>query len=306
MTALSETMSEAISETAIATEREKAQGERPAARLLPTALADLERPRFLGSRPRRRSVSFGLRASVPALLLVAWWYGCASGRIGPSVLASPGDVVRALIDLARSGELTAFLAASLTRAAIGVSIGVSLGLLLGISAGLSAIGEEVVDPTMQALRAVPFLALAPLLISWFGIDELFKVVLIAFSSTFPMYAYSYLGVRNVDRKMVEAARGFGLHGWHLLVQVILPSTLPSLLMALRICLAISVVGLIAAEQVGTTKGIGYLVLLAKQYFRPDYMVLCLLLYATLGLVFDGLIRVLERVAMPWRRHSAVR
>jgi sulfonate transport system permease protein len=168
------------------------------------------------------------------------------------------------------------------------------------------VGEEIVDPTMQMLRAVPFLALVPLLISWFGIDETFKVVLIACASAFPMYAYSYLGVRNVDRKMVEGARGFGLHGWRLLVQVILPGTLPSLLMALRICLAISVVGLIAAEQVGTTKGIGYLVLLAKQYFRQDYMVLCILLYATLGLIFDTFIRLLERITMPWRRHSSIR
>jgi sulfonate transport system permease protein len=88
--------------------------------------------------------------------------------------------------------------------------------------------------------------------------------------------------------------------------VVLPAALPNLLMALRICLSISVVGLIAAEQVGTTKGIGYLVLLAKQYYRPDYMVLCIVLYAGLGLFFDGVIRVLERVMMPWRRHGTVR
>jgi len=300
MTALSET----ISDTALGANRE-ADDHAPA-RLVPASLSELERPRFLGTRPRRRSISIGLRASVPVVLLLAWWYGCTSGRIGPTILASPGDVLRALIELAQSGQLVEFLLASLGRAGTGVGIGVTVGLLLGISSGLTALGEEVVDPTMQALRAVPFLALVPLLISWFGIDEMFKIVLIACSSTFPMYAYSYLGVRNVDRKMVESARGFGLHGWRLLFQVILPSTLPSLLMALRICLAISVVGLIAAEQVGTTKGIGYLVLLAKQYFRQDYMVLCILLYATLGLIFDGFIRLLERVVMPWRRHSAVR
>jgi sulfonate transport system permease protein len=92
----------------------------------------------------------------------------------------------------------------------------------------------------------------------------------------------------------------------LLLQVVLPSALPNLLMALRICLAISVVGLIAAEQVGTTQGIGYLVLLAKQYYRQDYMVLCIVLYAVLGLFFDLFIRLLERYTMPWRRHSTVR
>jgi sulfonate transport system permease protein len=148
--------------------------------------------------------------------------------------------------------------------------------------------------------------LVPLLISWFGIDETFKIVLIAAASAFPMYAYTYLGVRSVDRKLLEAARGFGLQGLGLLGRVILPSALPHVLMALRICLAISVVGLIAAEQVGTTKGIGYLVLLAKQYYRPDYMVLCIVMYAAVGIVFDIGIRVLERYVMPWRRHSTVR
>jgi sulfonate transport system permease protein len=268
--------------------------------------AGLETPRFLGVRPRSRGLSLVVRATVPVILLAAWWLGSSSGWIPPTVLASPGDVLRALVELEESGQLREFLLASLGRAGAGVGLGVTAGLLLGVSAGLTAAGEDVIDPTMQMLRAVPFLALAPLLISWFGIDETFKIVLIGCASAFPMYAYSYLGVRNVDRKMVEAARGFGLHGWRLLAQVILPAALPSLLMALRICLAISVVGLIAAEQVGTTKGIGYLVLLAKQYFRPDYMLLCILLYATLGLLFDAFIRLVERTAMPWRRHTSIR
>lgn len=299
-----------LSESLASEEEPTFVDQRRSLRTLPVGMGlnqeDLERPRFLGSVVRPRGRSLALRASIPVVLLLAWWYATSSGRISPSVLASPAAVARAVVELYQSGDLRAFLLASLGRVGAGVGLGVSFGLILGISSGLTAIGEEIVDPTMQMLRAVPFLALAPLLISWFGIDETFKIVLIACASTFPMYAYSYLGVRNVDRKMVEAARSFGLRGWRLLAQVIIPSTLPSILMALRICLAISVVGLIAAEQVGTTKGIGYLVLLAKQYFRQDYMVLCIVFYATLGLLFDGLIRVLERITMPWRRHSSIR
>lgn len=268
--------------------------------------ATLETPRFLGTRARSRGATLALRATVPLALVAAWWLGSATGRIPSAVLASPADVLRALVELEQSGELRSFLLASLSRAGLGVTLGVGLGLLLGIGAGVAALGEELLDPTMQMLRAVPFLALVPLFISWFGIDETFKVMLIAAASTFPMYAYTYLGVRGVDRKLVEAARGFGLRGARLLVTVILPGALPNLLMALRICLAISVVGLIAAEQVGTTQGIGYLVLLAKQYYRPDYMVLCVVLYATLGLIFDALIRLLERTLMPWRRFSVLR
>jgi sulfonate transport system permease protein len=187
-----------------------------------------------------------------------------------------------------------------------VGLGVTVGLGLGLLVGLTALGEESLDPTMQMLRAVPFLALGPLFIAWFGIDELSKVVLIASSSAFPMYGYTFLAVRNVDRKMLEAARGFGLHGWRLVTEVIVPTALPAILMALRICLAISGIALIAAEGVNATEGIGYLVLLAKQYARTDYILLCIVLYAVLGLLFDGFVRLLERAMMPWRRHSVVR
>jgi sulfonate transport system permease protein len=270
------------------------------------ASSELESPRFLGVKARPRALSLAIRVSVPVLLLFAWYYGSASGQIPSSVLASPKEVLLALLELQQTGQLREFLLASLSRAFAGVALGVSIGLLLGTAAGLTSLGEELLDPTLQMLRAVPFLAVVPLYISWFGIDEKFKVLLIASSSAFPMYAYTYLGVRSVDRKLLEAARGFGLRGPKLLLQVILPSALPNLLMALRICLAISVVGLIAAEQVGTTKGIGYLVLLAKQYYRQDYMVLCIVLYAVLGLLFDLFIRTLERTTMPWRRHSTVR
>jgi sulfonate transport system permease protein len=277
-----------------------------ALRPLPSGAASLRAPRFLGVRARSRRASLLVRVSVPLLLLAGWWVGTTTGRIPDSVLASPRAVAGALVELQQTGELREFLLASLSRASMGLVLGAGGGLLLGVIAGLTALGEELVDPTMQMLRAVPFLALVPLLISWFGIDERFKVVLIAAASAFPMYAYSYLGVRGVDRKLVEAARSFGLRGWRLLLTVILPGALPNLLMALRICMAISVVGLIAAEQVGTTKGIGYLVLLAKQYYRQDYMVLCILFYAAWGLVLDGLIRLLERTLMPWRRGSTIR
>lgn len=270
------------------------------------APAGLVVPVYLGTKPRSRGTSLALRASVPIALLLAWWYGSSVGAIPSHILAAPGEVVLALIELQQTGQLQEFLLASLGRAAIGVSLGVTVGLTLGVLAGLSSMGEELIDPTMQMFRAIPFLAVVPLYISWFGIDERFKIMLIASSSATPMYAYSYLGVRGVDRKVIEAARGFGLGGFSLLRQVILPSALPNLLMALRICLSISVVGLIAAEQVGTTKGIGYLVLLAKQYYRQDYMVLCLVLYAVLGLLFDLFIRLLERTTMPWRRYSTVR
>ncbi len=268
----------------------------------PTAdVEELQQPRFLGSRRRSRVLSLTIRCAVPVLLVAVWQLASSRGWLDPDVLAPPSAVLTAAEELWRSGQLADFLAASGRRAGLGVSLGIVIGLVLGVLSGLSALGEELIDPTMQMLRAVPFLALVPLFMSWFGIDETFKIVLIAVAAIAPMYAYTYLGVRNVDRKVVEAARGFGLSGVRLVTSVILPSALPNVLMALRICLSISLSGLIAAEQVGTTKGIGYLVALAQQYYRNDYMVLCIVLYAVLGVLIDLVIRLLERYAMPWRR-----
>ncbi|MGV9820503.1 ABC transporter permease [Nocardia xishanensis] len=278
----------------------------PLAAVAPAPATALTAPRGRVERRRPTWISVPLRFLLPALVVAAWWAGSASGAISERVIAGPPAVWTAFTELVSTGQLVDFAAASFVRAALGVALGVSVGLALGLLSGLSALGEELVDSTMQILRAVPFLALVPLFIAWFGIDELYKILLIAVATVAPMYAYTYLGVRNVDRKMVEAARGFGLTGPRLVLEVVLPSALPGVLMALRVCLSISITGLIAAEQVGTREGVGYLVTLAQEYNRTDYMVLCVVLYALLGLVFDGLVRIVERFAMPWRKQVAIR
>lgn len=268
--------------------------------------AGLQPPSYLGSRLRRRGTTLAFRIIVPLVLLFIWWLGTDVGFISTQVLASPTKVISAAHQLIQTGQLWQYLGASLRREALGVVFGVAVGVIFGISSGLVRLGEDLIDPMMQVLRAVPFLALVPLFIAWFGVGETFKIVLIAVACAGPMYAYTYTGVRNVDRKVIEAARGFGLRGTPLVLQVVIPSALPSLLMALRVSLGISLTGLIAAEQVGTTAGIGYLVSLSQEYFRNDYMVLCILLYAILGLLIDLVMRIVERVTMPWRRYQAVR
>jgi sulfonate transport system permease protein len=243
---------------------------------------------------------------VPVAILALWWWYTRAGHANPSVFASPSAVWGAFREIQHNGQLTSFLLASATRAGWGLLIGAGVGLVLGVAAGLTALSEQLIDPTMNIVRTIPFLALMPLFILWFGIGEKFKILLIATATSLPMYGYAYLGVRGVDRKVVEAARGFGLRGPRLVAKVIIPSALPNILMALRICLALTMTALIIAEGIGTDKGIGYLVLLGQQYFRTDYIFLSIVLYAILGVAFDVLVRLLERFAMPWRRHTTMR
>lgn len=270
------------------------------------AAAHLEAPEYLGERHQPRWLGAALRISVPAALFALWWWYTRPGRADPTMFASPSAVWDAFREIQQNGQLSEFVAASAGRAFWGLLIGAGIGLVFGVAAGLTRLSEQLIDPTLNIVRAVPFLALMPLFILWFGIDERFKIVLIATATSLPMYGYAYLGVRNVDRKVIEAARGFGLRGPRLVAKVIIPSALPNILMALRICLALTMTALIIAEGIGTDKGIGYLVLLGKQYYRTDYMFLSIVLYAVLGVVFDVLVRIVERLAMPWRRHTTIR
>lgn len=272
----------------------------------PDGLDRLVTPRFVGVRRRSFAASVALRFSIPAAVVFLWWFVLHFDIVSQKVLVHPLDIVAAFNEVWENGMLVQYFGTSLQRSLIGVFFGVAAGLVFGVLSGLNALGEELIDPMMQIKRAVPFLALVPLFISWFGIDEAFKIILIAAATVTPMYTYTYLGVRYVDRKIIEAAKGFGLGRLGLVFEVILPLSLPNILMALRVCLAISITALIAAEQVGTTEGIGYLVSLARQYYRPDYIFLCIILYATLGVIFDIFVRLLERYAMPWRQHVAAR
>ncbi|MCX4745344.1 ABC transporter permease [Kitasatospora sp. NBC_01287] len=262
--------------------------------------AGLVTPRVHLARPRARALSLSLRALGPLALLGAWSAASATGVLTPDVLASPVGVVRAVGELWGNGQLGDALTVSLTRSGLGLLLGVAAGLLLGVVTGLFRLGEELLDSPMQVLRTVPFLALVPLFMVWFGINETAKVVLIAVATTFPMYVNTAQGVRGVDRKLVEAARTFGLGRFALIREVVLPTALPALLAGLRLSMTLSVIALIAAEEINSTAGIGYLMTQAQNYARTDILAVCILIYGLLGLLADLLVRLLERVLMPWR------
>jgi sulfonate transport system permease protein len=236
----------------------------------------------------------------PILLLLAWELGSRAGVIPERVLAAPSTVVVTLANLTLSGELPANLLVSLTRAGVGLSIALLIAVPLGLIAGLSRWGETLVDPLMQIKRTIPVVALSPLFIVWFGIGETPKIALIAVAATFPLYLNLFAGVRGVDVRLVEAARSFGLSGWPLIREVILPGALPSFFVGLRYALGISVIVLVIAEQINAQAGLGHLINNARDFMRTDIIVVCLLVYALLGLGADALVRTLERKTLAWR------
>jgi len=250
--------------------------------------------------------SFARRAIGPLLLVAAWAASTSAGLIDPSVLPSPAALGTTIVQLWTEQSLLHQIGVSLTRAVVGGAFGVTLGLVLGTSAGLFRLGEELLDSLLQMLRTVPFLALVPLFIVWFGIDETPKLLLIALATMFPMYLNTYAGVRNVDRKVIEAARTFGLDGPRLIREVVLPLALPSILTGLRYALGVSVLVLIAAEQINASAGLGNLLNTAQLYQQVDVILICIAIYAMLGIGADLIVRTLERLLMPWRTGVAAR
>ncbi len=216
------------------------------------------------------------------------------------VLAGPSTVIGSAVKLIETGELQDAMVISLGRALAGLAIGGTIGVTLAVIAGLFRLGEDLVDATMQMLRTVPNVALIPLLIIWFGIGEAPKIALIALGTAFPLYLNVYAGIRNVDSTLIEAGRTLGLSRAAMIRHVVLPGALPSALVGLRYSLGIAWLALVFGEQINATAGIGYLMANAREMFQTDVIVVCLVVYALLGLGVDLTVRTLEKVFLAWR------
>lgn len=236
---------------------------------------------------------------VPALLLVSWQLASSSGWLTTRVLPAPDQVFRAAWTLAASGELWTHVKVSAGRALLGLAIGGSLGLLFGLLTGSFRIAETLLDSSFQMLRNIPALALIPLVILWFGIDETAKLFLISVSVFFPIYLNTFHGIRNVDPGLIEMARTYGLAGWRLYREVILPGALSSILVGLRFSLGLMWVILIVAETISAQSGIGYLTMNAREFLQTDVVLVGILLYALLGKLADVFARGLERYWLRW-------
>ncbi len=236
---------------------------------------------------------------VPVALIAAWQVASAQGWLSSRVLPAPFDVLKAAWALAESGELWTHVQVSAGRALAGLAIGGGLGLLLGLLTGSLRWAETLLDSTVQMVRNIPALALIPLVILWFGIDESAKVFLIAVSVFFPIYLNTFHGIRNVDPGLIEMGRTYGLSRWQLYREVILPGAMSSILVGLRFSLGLMWVILIVAETISAQAGIGYLTMNAREFLQTDVVLVGILLYALLGKLADVFARGLEHWWLRW-------
>ncbi len=247
----------------------------------------------------RAAVQRGLPWLLPISLIAAWQLASAFGLLSTRVLPAPHEVVKAAWTLAASGELWAHVKVSASRALAGLAIGGGLGLAFGLLTGSLRLAETLLDSTFQMLRNIPALALIPLVILWFGIDESAKLFLISVSVFFPIYLNTFHGIRNVDPGLIEMGRTYGLSRWQLYRQIILPGALSSILVGLRFSLGLMWVILIVAETISAQAGIGYLTMNAREFLQTDVVLVGILLYALLGKLADVFARSLERYWLRW-------
>ena len=236
---------------------------------------------------------------VPIFLIGIWQVASMTGLLESRVLPAPTAVVSAFWGLLVSGELWKHVQVSAGRAIISLLIGGGLGLFLGLLNGSSKVASTLLDTTLQMIRNIPALALIPLVILWFGIDESAKLFLVAIGVFFPIYINTYHGIRSVDPQLIEMGKSYGLTRWQLYKEIILPGALPSILVGLRFALGLVWVLLIVAETISAQAGIGYMTMNAREFLQTDVVLVGILLYALLGKLADVLAVGLEKYLLRW-------
>ncbi|GLW06491.1 ABC transporter permease [Microtetraspora sp. NBRC 13810] len=263
------------------------------------------RPVLRTVRARRRlgpgrRIRFGFLLG-PLLLLTAWTLGSAAGLLDGRFLPAPWTILGTAGDLIASGRLQEHLLSSLRRAGLGLGLGIALGTVLALVSGLSRWGEAVVDGPVQIKRAIPALALMPLLILWLGIGEVMKVTTITLGVLVPIYIHTHNGLRGIDNRYAELAETLGLTHRTFVRRVVLPGALPGFLVGMRFAVTSAWLFLAVVEQINSTSGIGYMMELARTYGQTDVILVGLVIYGLLGLFSDGLVRYVQRRALAWRR-----
>ncbi|MGY4724554.1 ABC transporter permease [Burkholderia pyrrocinia] len=239
----------------------------------------------------------GLALPFAALALLE--YGVRHGWLPDHLVPAPSEI---LDTLARMGitRVARHIGASTLRVAAGFAAGAGLALAVGAAMGLSRRIDALLEPTFQALRAIPSLAWVPVLLLWLGIDEAPKITLIAIGAFFPVHLAVVAGIRDVDRKLVELGAVYRLGPVALFRRILLPAALPQIVTGLRTGLSLAWMFMVAAELIAATRGLGFLLSDGRETGRPDLVFGAILLLALLGKLTDGAMRRIESHWLGWR------
>ncbi len=237
---------------------------------------------------------------LPALLACGWELTVAAGLANGRLLPPPSRIIATLTELAATGELLRHVLATTARVAAGFGFGVLAGTAIGAVAGYSGLVNRLIDPTLQGLRSIPSIAWVPLFILWLGIFEASKVALIAVGVFFPVYLGVMGAIVAVDRKIVEVGRIFRLTGPQLVRRILLPAILPAYIVALRGGLGLGWMFVVAAEFMGASEGLGYLLVDGQQLGKPEQIVAAIITFAVLGKATDSLIALASRPFLRWQ------
>jgi sulfonate transport system permease protein len=237
---------------------------------------------------------------VPILILVVWQWWTSINRAVSIVIPPPSRVVGTLYDLLGKGELFSHIGITLYRLLAGFLIGGAVATILGIMTGYFQTVRVLIDPLLQGLRSIPSMAWVPLFILWFGIYETSKITLIAVGVLFPVYLNLMTGIQQVDRKLIEMGKVYGLNGISLIRHIYLPATLPAYLVGLRGGLGLGWMFVVAAEIMGATKGLGFLMIQGEMTGRPEVIIASIILFAMLGKMTDAFLIWLERRVLQWK------
>lgn len=263
-----------------------------------TTASGRPRTRAGGAGRRWRAAALGL--VVPVATAVGWELAVVAGLSDGRLVPPPSRIAETFTELAATGELARHTAATSLRVAAGFGIGALAGTLFGAVAGYSTLARTLVDPTLQALRAIPSIAWVPLFILWLGIFEASKVALIAVGVFFPVYLGVLGAIAAVDRKIVEVGRIFRLSGPAMVRRILLPAVLPSYVVALRAGLGLGWMFVVAAEFMGAGEGLGYLLVDGQQLGKPAQIVAAIVAFAILGKTTDWILVAATAPFLRWQ------
>ncbi len=252
----------------------------------------------LKQKDEKKRYEIFLQWLLPIFLIFAWYMATNTGH--NTILPSPGKVLDRAVVMIKNGQLLEYTSVSAKRAIIGFMIGGGIGFLLGLINGMWRISDITLNTTLQMLRNIPILALISLMIVWFGIGEKVKIIMVAFGVFFPLYINTYHGIKALDKGLIEMGKVYGLKGFSLFSNIILPGALASVLVGIRLSLGTMWLILIAAETIAADAGIGYMAMTARELMQMDKVVLSIIIYALLGKLSDVIASMLERKLLKWR------